>query len=243
MPFSADEQQERIDFILGRLKRGFPIAEVQQQFSKQFAAASLAASRWIELSLRQSTQQEAVAIRNQQRTIALAMLHDQILSHQDDIDIINAELMRIKDAETRRDEIEKLLATARTRTKAALQDELEALPVASLNAKLRLLSGKTRIRSDMQKAINDLFDLQGVSAPQSNWRGALYTLLDNSLISPHLAESILTMIDDFEQNIRRIEEVAIPEALPPATEADFDDILDEIPIEVDFDEVLDEIPM
>jgi hypothetical protein len=220
------QQEERTSFVLSRLKRGFSIKETQKLFRDNYRCSDDTARRWVDHAIRQENQKDSVDLRSQHRTVAMAILHDLILSHQSDIAMIATDLKRIKDAEDRRTEIYKLLPTAKRRTKANLQKELKELPIPPLSVKLQLLSAKDRIRSAMQRPINDLLRLQGVNAPQSNWRNALFTLLDNNLVSPNVAESILTMIDDFEQSVRSVEEVSAEPTEPEGIE----DLLEEIPM-------------
>jgi hypothetical protein len=245
-PAKQHQQEERISFVMSRLARGFSIVATRRLFESHFKCSDETARKWINTALTTESQNDSVDLRQQHRTISIAAFHDRILSHQNTLASINSKLKRIATAEARESEIQSLLPDAQAETKAALQRELKQLVIPSIGTQLQLFSAKTHTLSVIRGEFADLSRIQGVNATQSNWRNALFTLLDNNLVTPSVAESILTMIDDFEQGIRSVEEVS---AAPPDLE-DAADLLDEIvpntqPIAdpESVEDLLDEIPM
>jgi hypothetical protein len=256
-PAKQFQQEERINFVMSRLKRGFSLVETRRLFESHFKCSEGTARKWINDALATEAQRDSVDLRNQYRTITIAAFHDRILAHQNTLASINTKLKRIATAESREAEIQSLLPSVQGETKATLQQELKELVIPSIDAQLKLFSAKSHTLSLIRGEFGDLSRIQGVNATQSNWRNALFTLLDNNLVTPGVAESILTMIDDFEQGVRSAEEVSA--ALPDPE--DVDDLFDEdeivpatdtsfataaatpLPTPENVDDLLDEIPM
>jgi hypothetical protein len=216
-------QEQRVDFVLNRLKRGFSILETQRLFAKEYHCAPNTARRWVNIALNQATLGQSPQDRQDAYTIALAMAHDHARSYNSDLDTINARIKRLKQADDRRTEIMMLLPTVSHSTAEALQNELERLPIDSISVMLKLISAKNSILSGQRRAMKHLAQLQGVIGPGSNWCNALFTLLDSGLISPNVAESILTKINDFEQKTRTVGEVRTEPVEPEDIEALLDE--------------------
>jgi hypothetical protein len=69
--------------------------------------------------------------------------------------------------------------------------------------------------------MSDLARLRGFNGVTSDWRTAINTLLDNNLLPPSIADSILSIIDKFEGYIRALEvDTVDAQALEPPAALD-----------------------
>jgi hypothetical protein len=80
----------------------------------------------------------------------------------------------------------------------------------------------------MYRVMTDLARPRGFGRFTSDWRTALNTLLDNNLLPPRIAEAILNVIEDLEDNIRLLDntslelpETALPEDLENEEETNY----------------------
>jgi hypothetical protein len=200
---SPVEKAERVEYVISRLKRGFSMFEVRKQFAVTHQCHPETARLWVKYACEQVTVAEELSDRVRDRAILREMFHDQIVAYQKEVVAVQMEINGLADIKARREEIiSVLLPKARGKSASRLQLELDTLPIPGPVMVSQLLEAKSRIRERMQKVMNDLARLMGISASNSNWRQALYTLLDNNLISPEIGQQILSAIDEFEQNVR-----------------------------------------
>jgi hypothetical protein len=203
------EKQSRADFILNRLKRGFSFKEVQKQFCKAYGVHAETARLWANWACDQIAQEESPQTRKRNFNVIVEMFHDQIVSSQNDLIAMQKEIDSLGTIIDRRNALIVSLADPLQKLgqqeRRDLIDELKSLPEVSLSLRPGLIESKSRLRERMYHIMNDLARLRGFTGIQSDWRQALNTLLDNNLIPPAIADGILSVIDDFEGNIRAIE--------------------------------------
>lgn len=217
---TPDQKNERLDFLLNRLKRGFSFLEVQRQFAKEFKCHMETARRWANWACDQMAEQEDQATRRRTYNVIIEMMHDQIVSFQSEILALQNEIKTANQFATRRTEILSQLETMPPIApgRQSLVTELAAIPEITVTTISNMIEAKSRVRERMYRVIGDLARLRGFTGQTSDWRSALNTLLDNNLIPPQIADAILRAIDDFEGNIRAIDGEAPP--------ANYDDLLD-----------------
>lgn len=199
------EKQERADFVLQRLKRGFSFPEVQKQFAKEFQVHAETARKWANWACDQIAQQDDQQTRRRVYNVVVEMYHDQIVSYQNELLAMQKEIDQVTKSTDRRIAILSELEVAAGSRHRDLIAELTALPEVGTTTKAGLIEAKTRIRERMYRIMTDLARLRGFGGSQSDWKQALNTLLDNGLIPPVIASGILSAIDEFEGNIKGIE--------------------------------------
>ena len=202
--------------MLGRLKRGFSFTEAQKQFAQNYTMEPAAARNWVNWACDQIAEEETPASRRRTHNIFIEMLHDQIVQYQTEILAMQREVDAVAAILDRRNTIVGELEAASGQRHRELLLELTALPPFEAIAKANLIEAKTRIRERMYRVMSDLARIRGVGVG-SDWRAALNTLLDNNLIPPSIASGILSVIDDFENSIRSVEEAPDDLATDPET--------------------------
>lgn len=202
MRLTPVQKQERADFVLNRLKRGFSFLETQRQFAKTFDCCMETARKWANWACDQVAEQEDQSTRKRHYNVVVEMFHDQIVSYQNELIAMQREIDSVSGILDRRNGLIAELDSAIGQRKKEIVAELGVLPQVSLTAKAGLIEAKTRIRERLYRVMNDLARLRGISGAQGDWRSALNTLMDNNLLPPAVANLILQAIDDFEGNVR-----------------------------------------
>ncbi len=205
--YTPEEDAERKNFFLQRLRNGFSRLEAQKQFAQEFGCTIDTARTWYN-----NTTAELVSpdLQDRRRThaVIVEMYHTQITSMQADLIAVQNEILIIDKINKRRDELvdEIIDETHEDRgecRKAKLAEkQLSLLPEVRIDTKLNGLEIKSRARERMFRVISELARLQGVQETDNNWVGALHTLLDNGLLPPSNAQHILGVIDNLNQQVQ-----------------------------------------
>lgn len=195
------QQTERKTFILSRLRSGISRLDVQKQFADKYECTIETARIWLNKTCDELTDND---IHSRKRTYAviIEMHYAQINAYQSDIVAIQKEIDSISNIEKERALIIEQIGFARGEQLSALLEQLKALPEPPLGCKSALIESKSRIRDRMFRVIGELTKLHRLGeSEQTQWRDALALLLDNNLIPGVIAEKILKVIDDFDQQI------------------------------------------
>lgn len=194
---SLQENLERKDFILSRLRSGFPRLDVQRQFSKKFDYSTETARNWLNKTCDELIDTD---INNRRRTFAIIieMHHGQITAYQNELLAMQREIDKITDAEDQRKLLLNQLEVAEPKQIASIERRLAILPEPKLTDKAYLIEAKTRVRERLFRVISELARLQGTADQLGDWRNALSILLDNNLVPGSMADKILHAIEHFE---------------------------------------------
>lgn len=194
---SLQENTERKEFILSRLRSGFPRLDVQRQFAKKFDYSIESARTWLNKTCDELIDTD---INNRRRTFAVIveMYHGQITAYQNELLAMQREIDKITDAEDQRKLLVNQLEVAEAKQISSIQTRLAILPEPKLTDKAYLIEAKTRVRERLFRVISELSRLQGMSDQLSDWRNALSILLDNNLVPGTIADKILQAIEHFE---------------------------------------------
>jgi hypothetical protein len=213
--------EDRADFVLARLKRGFSFQETQKQFGKHYACSRVTAWKWVNWTCQQLASYEDKETRRRSYTVIVEMFHDQIVNYQNDIVMMQKEIDSVGGLLERRQIIINELKVSSGSRHRELLEELRSLPEMSMTMKAGLIEAKSRMRERMYKVMSDLARLRGFNGVTSDWRTAINTLLDNNLLPPSIADSILSIIDKFEGYIRALEvDTVDAQALEPPAALD-----------------------
>ncbi|MGA7933418.1 MAG: hypothetical protein WCA35_07715 [Kovacikia sp.] len=218
------EKEQRADFVLNRLKRGFSFAEVQKQFKKEFGCETPAARRWVAWACDRITEQEDNSARRRNYNVIVEMYHDQIVSYQNELLAMQKEIERVSGFLDRRQTLLDELAVAKFNRKREIAAELQLIPDVTATTRAGLIEAKSRIRERMYRVMNDLARLRGFNGVTSDWRTALNTLLDNNLLPPQVADRILSVVEEMESGIHSIDSEELPTAPGIADPEDFMDL-------------------
>ena len=225
------EKEQRSEFVLQRLKRGFSFLEVQRQFKKEYEVHTQTARQWVNWACDQISEQEDNSTRKRVYSTVVEMYHDQIVSYQNELLGMQKEIDVLTKIVDLRNSLIEEISTAPWAQRKGLTKQLESLPEVHLTAKSGLIEAKSRIRERMYRVMTDLARLRGFTGLSSDWRGALNTLLDNNLLPPNVADGILTLIDVFEGNIRSMDTLQAPQPKPSEPGEDDLDLPDPSEIE------------
>ena len=205
--YTPEEDAERKNFFLQRLRNGFSRLEAQKQFAQEFNCTIDTARTWYN-----NTTAELVSpdLQDRRRThaVIVEMYHTQITSMQADLIAVQNEILLIDKINKKRDElVDEIIDEAYENRgdckKAKLAEkQLSLLPEVRIDTKLNGLELKSRARERMFRVISELARLQGVQETDNNWVGALHTLLDNGLLPPSNAQHILSVIDNLSQQVQ-----------------------------------------
>lgn len=198
--YTPQEETERKNFFLQRLRNGCSRLESQKQFSIEFDCSIETARLWYNKT---TTELVPPDVNDRRRThaVIVEMYHTQILAMQNDLVAIQNEITVIDNAKKKRDELIHEI-TIYGDSSGSKKEQLSLLGEIKINTKLMGLEMKSKARERIFKAINELARLQGVYETDNNWTQALHVLLDNGLLPPASAEHILTMIDGLTQQVQ-----------------------------------------
>ena len=199
------QKQQRVDFVLQRLKRGLSFAETQKQFVREFQVQTETARYWTNWACEQIANTEDQQERKRLHATIVEMYHDQIVAFQTEILAMQREIDTVGALLDRRAALLAELALAAGGRRRELVDELGAIGSVSPVMKANLIEAKTRIRERMQRVIWELARLRGFTSGQSDWKALLNAMLDNNLIPPAIASGILETLDRFESRIQAID--------------------------------------
>lgn len=201
--YTPQEDADRKNFFLQRLRNGFSRLESQKQFAHEFNCSVETARLWYNKT---ATELIPPDLHDRRRThaVIVEMYHTQITSMQADLMAIQNEIVIIDSVKKKRDElIDEIVNHGDSGKGQKAGRLLELLGEFKINTKLNGLEAKSKARERMFKAINELAKLQGVYETDNNWTQALHVLLDNGLLPPASAEHILTLIDGLTQQVQQ----------------------------------------
>ncbi|HLP88421.1 MAG TPA: hypothetical protein VK184_07505 [Nostocaceae cyanobacterium] len=195
------QQTERKTFILSRLRSGISRLDVQRQFADKYECTVETARLWLNKTCDELTDHD---IHSRKRTYAVIveMHYAQITAYQNDLVAIQKEIDHISNIEKHREVIIEQVGFARGEQLNALLEQLKALPEPPLGCKSSLVESKSRVRERMFRVILELTKLHRLGdSEQTQWRDALAVLLDNNLMPGDVAEKILKVIEEFDQQL------------------------------------------
>jgi hypothetical protein len=220
MKLTPVQKAERRDFVLNRLKRGFSFLEVEKQFCEKFECCMDTARKWVNWACDHLAQEDTPKNRQRIYGVVVEMYHDQIVAYQNELIALQKEIDQVGAVLDRHTAILQEMEKVTGRRHRELVAELGVLPKVSLTARAALIEAKTRSRERMYKVMQDLARLRGLVGLSSDWRQAVNTLLDNNLLPASVADAILSVIENFENNIQEVDEQT--EDLPPSEDSEFD---------------------
>ncbi|MBD0266314.1 MAG: hypothetical protein ICV85_05960 [Tolypothrix sp. T3-bin4] len=203
------QQQERKNFLLTRLRSGFPRTDVQRQFAEHFSCSTETARIWLNKTCDELIDND-INQRKRTHAVIVEMYHAQVTSYQNEIMAMQKEIDKIANIELERKLLLEQITTGNliTRQLQELKSKLEALPEPRVTDKAFLIEAKSRIRERMFRVISELARIQVRSDRSTEWRDALSVLLQHNLLPGHIAEGILDVINTFESDMdRKIHEV------------------------------------
>lgn len=203
--YTPQEEAERKNFILQRLRSGFSRLETQRQFVQEFTCSIDTARNWYAKACAELVSPD-LEERKRTHAIIVEMLHAQITAAQADLVAVQQEIAHTEKVAQRRAELtEQIIDKIIDGSDAteALEKQLFFIPDVKIDAKLNGLEIKSRMRERMFRIISELARIQGVYNMDSNWAQALHVLLDNGLLPPANAEQILATLDLFTQQIQQ----------------------------------------
>jgi hypothetical protein len=204
---TAQEIQDRKNYVLTRLRSGFPRLDVQRQFAEHFEVSTETARSWINKTCDELIDKD-INQRKRNHAVIIEMYHAQITAYQNEIMAMQREIDKISEIETIRKLTFAQIESAAGAELHELKQRIKLIPEPRLTDKAYLIETKTRIRERMFRVISELSRLQGSRDTATEWRDALSILLDNNLVPGTIADRILQVIDNYETELNnKIHEV------------------------------------
>ncbi len=197
---TALETQDRKNYILTRLRSGFPRLDVQRQFAEQFKCTTETARSWLNKTCDELIDTD-INQRKRNHAVIIEMYHAQITAYQNEIMAMQREIDKISELETIRKLTFAQIESASGAELLELIQRIKSIPEPRVTDKAYLIETKSRIRERMFKVISELSRLQGNKDTASEWRDALGILLDNNLVPGTVADRILQVIDNYETEL------------------------------------------
>jgi hypothetical protein len=197
---TAQEIQDRKNYILTRLRSGFPRLDVQRQFAEHFKCTTETARCWLNKTCDELVDTD-INQRKRNHAVIVEMYHAQITAYQNEIMAMQREIDKISEFETIRKLTFAQIETAAGAELIELKQRIKSIPEPRLTDKAYLIDTKSRIRERMFKVISELTRLQGHKDSSTEWRDALGILLDNNLLPGTVADRILQVIDNYEAEL------------------------------------------
>ncbi|MHC5756101.1 MAG: hypothetical protein ACYTXF_36890 [Nostoc sp.] len=197
---SNQEIQDRKNYILTRLRSGFPRLDVQRQFAEHFKCTTETARGWLNKTCDELVDTD-ISQRKRDRAVILEMYHAQITAYQNEIMAMQREIDKISEFETIRKLTFAQMENAAGAELLELKQRIKSIPEPRLTDKAFLIDTKSRIRERMFRVISELNRMQGSKDAATEWRDALVTLLDRNLLPGSTADRILQIIDSHETEL------------------------------------------
>lgn len=204
--YTPEEEQERQNFILTRIRAGFSRIDIQRQYASEYNCHIRTARAWYNQTCDYLTECQDASLQEKRRirSSVVEMYHAQIASAQSDLANLQQELSRISGILDRRQELhqylldvhEQLVQPSRTKLRR-IEFELEVLPEVPVNTKSNLLEIKSRMRERLFRMLTELAKIQGVYQPEMPWMEAVNVLLDHDLLPAPVASQILSFAESF----------------------------------------------
>jgi hypothetical protein len=208
--------QDRINFILNRIRTGLSRSEVQRQFAQQYKTGRSQTFEWYNRALDSLIVIDPLESQRLRASI-VEMYHTQIAGCQHDLASIQQEIVQVDDWWVLRHQLQEQLLTEKDKNKhTQLNWELNNVPKLTPITKANLIEFKCRVRDRLIKLFGELARIHGLFTEEMPWMRAVQVLLDNNLLPSQTAENILSTIQGLTANINSVNSTRVESNLDSA---------------------------
>jgi hypothetical protein len=200
-PLSEEGRQDRIEFILQRLRMGFSTLETQKQFAQKYNYSSKTSKKWVDQSFATLSRTNDRK-RKHLHALVVEMMHSQLTGYQNDLVTMQTQIQGQIKQSTDRTALMEQLPYAQSEQLKLLHAKLQLLEVSPEKI-CDLLEKKSRVRERLSRLIGEMCRIQGLYSGANDWRSALNVLLDNRMLPPSVANHLLGAIENFEVQMNR----------------------------------------
>jgi hypothetical protein len=191
------EAQERIDWILDRIKIGISKPDIIRQIENRYKLSTTQARIWLH-----KASDSLISIdkdhRPKVRANMIEIIHAQLLGIQQDIAKVSAEIRSYEENRATRERIQVQLLDADDREREQLKRELAAVRPLKPRYYLDCISQRSSLRISIVKCVTELGRLEGLYVEELPILRALSVLGNSELIPSGVAGSLIDILSNLE---------------------------------------------
>jgi RNA polymerase-binding transcription factor DksA len=191
------EQQERIDWILDRVKIGMSKPDIIRQIENRYQLSTTQSRVWYH-----KANDSLISIdkehRPRVRSSMLEVVHSQIIGLQQDIGKLSAEIRSYEENRATRETIQAQLIDAGDREREQLKRELAAVKPLKPRYYLDCINQRARLRIAIVKCVTEIGRLEGLYVEELPVIRALSVLGNSELIPAKVAGSLIDILSNLE---------------------------------------------
>jgi hypothetical protein len=191
------EAQERIDWILDRIKIGISKPDVIRQIENRYQLSTTQSRIWLH-----KASDSLISIdkdhRPRVRANMIEIIHAQLLGIQQDIAKVSAEIQSYEVSRATRERIQVQLLDADDREREQLKRELAAVRPLKPRYYLDCINQRASLRISIVKCVTEIGRLEGLYTEELPVIRALSVLGNSELIPPGVAGSLIDILSNLE---------------------------------------------
>jgi hypothetical protein len=191
------EAQERIDWILDRIKIGISKPDIIRQIENRYQLSTTQSRVWYH-----KANDSLISIdkehRPRVRSSMLEVVHSQIIGLQQDIGKLSAEIRSYEENRATRETIQAQLIDAGDREREQLKRELAAVRPLKPRYYLDCINQRARLRISIVKCVTEIGRLEGLYVEELPVIRALSVLGNSELIPAKVAGSLIDILSNLE---------------------------------------------
>lgn len=191
------EAQERIDWILDRIKIGISKPDIIRQIENRYKLSTTQARIWLH-----KASDSLISIdkdhRPKVRANMIEIIHAQLLGIQQDIAKVSAEIRSYEENRATRERIQVQLLDADDREREQLKRELAAVRPLKPRYYLDCINQRASLRISIVKCVTEIGRLEGLYVEELPVIRALSVLGNSELIPAGVAGSLIDVLSNLE---------------------------------------------
>jgi hypothetical protein len=191
------EEQERIDWILDRIKIGMSKPDLIRQIENRYQLSTTQARIWLHKA-NDSLISIDKDLRPRVRSTTIEIVRTQLIGLQQDISKVSAEIRSYEENRATRERIQAQLVNADDRERERLKRELAAVRLLKPRYYLDCISQRARLRISIVKCVTEIGRLEGLYVEELPVIRALSVLGNSELIPAGVAGSLIDILSNLE---------------------------------------------
>lgn len=203
-PLKEIQLEERIKFVLDRVRMGLSSPEIYRQIMSKYEINRHAASKVYRTAL-DSTIHIDISHRAHTRASMLEIIHAQLVGVQQDIGKISVEIQLVEDTEKKRNQLlEELARIDKKVERVPIEQELKGLARFPTRYYITCLDQRSRFRLLVVKFVTEIARLNGLYVEELPILRAIQIMANSELIPADTASGLLGLLGNLETQIDKL---------------------------------------
>ena len=205
------EIEERISFVVDRIRMGIGKAEIVRQIGSRFGLSETQSRIWYHKAADTLINIDKDNV-HRVRAAMIEILHSQIIGLQQDLAKVTTEIQSCELARDTRARIQMQLVDAGDRDRGRLNRELAAIKIVKPSYYLDCINQRSRMRISVVKIVTEIARLNGLYVEELPILRAIQIMANSELIPADMASGLLSLLGNLESSIDSLRSVTVQTA-------------------------------